>query len=51
MKQLYFSLCVFILLATVSLQAQTTIEEFSGNANYAGGVYVCEKPFQPVTIY
>ena len=39
MKNSYFSLCFFILLATVSLQAQTTIAEFSGNANYAGGVY------------
>jgi hypothetical protein len=39
MKKLNFSLYFFILLVTVSLRAQTTKEEFSGNANYAGGVY------------
>jgi hypothetical protein len=39
MKKLYFSLSFFILLASVSLHAQTTKEEVSSNANYAGGVY------------
>ena len=39
MKKLYLSLYFFILLASISLHAQTTKEEFSSNANYAGGVY------------